>query len=197
MLDRYPKMAGNETVQVSMLSVMGKLGDVHAVSLLKKEFDSSNPVIRQAAFRAMTDWPGSDFIDTMKALAAEKNSDEKNRILAFRAYIRMLDDSVTQANRKNSIDALIAAYPMAPRVEEKKIVIGAIGHFDDIATLTFLQTLMTNPDLKAEVEVSLIQICEKLLPQNPSAVKPVLESLKNTSSNESIKKKAGELLALN
>jgi hypothetical protein len=86
---------------------------------------------------------------------------------------------------------------MAPRVEEKKIVIGAIGHFDDIATLTFLQTLMTNPDLKAEVEVSLIQICEKLLPQNPSAVKPVLESLKNTSSNESIKKKAGELLALN
>ncbi|MBM4104612.1 MAG: hypothetical protein FJ263_11325 [Planctomycetes bacterium] len=193
-LDQYPKMTGKDPVQASMLGVLGKLGDVHAVSLLEKEFESTNPTLRQAAFRAMTDWPGDDFIDTMKALAVEKNSDEKSRILAFRAYVRMLDDSAVEGNRKDRVDALIAAYSTAPRLEEKKIVIGTMGHFDDIETLTFLQKVMIDPDLQAEAQASLIRVCEKLLPQNPSAVKPVLMSLRDTSTNKTIKRKAGELL---
>jgi hypothetical protein len=194
LLDQYPKMAGNERVQASMLSVMGKLGDAHSVSLLKNEFKSSNPTLRQAAFRAMTDWPGDDFIDTMKTLAVQKEADGKNSILAFRAYVRMLGNSVTDANRSSRIDALIAAFPMAGRLEEKKILIGAMGQFDDVRILTFLQKEMAAADTKAEVQASMIQICEKLLPQNRSAVKPVLESLRADSSNESIKKKAEELL---
>ncbi|MHC5157578.1 MAG: hypothetical protein ACYSOZ_05685, partial [Planctomycetota bacterium] len=47
--------------------------------------------------------------------------------------------------------------------------------------------------LKAEAEVSLIQICEKLSERNPAAVKPVLETLKD-SQNETVKKKAQALL---
>jgi hypothetical protein len=194
LLDQYPKMAGKERVQASMLSVMGKLGDAHSVSLLKNEFKSSNPILRQSAFRAMTDWPGDDFIDTMKTMAASQKLEEKDRILAFRAYIRMIDETTVDANRQNNIEALIAAFQTAPRLEEKKLVIGTMAHFEDIKILNFLQKAMEDSDLKAEAQVSIIQVCEKLLPQNPSEVNPVLNTLKNAGINDTIKKKARKLL---
>lgn len=194
LLDQYPKMSGKEQVQASLLSVMGKLGDVHTVSLLKNEFKSSNPTLRQAAFRAMTDWPGDDFIDTMKILAAQKDADPKNTILAYRAYVRMLGDSVTDANRGSRVDALLAAYPMAGRLEEKKLLIGTMGRFDDVRILTFLQKEMAAADLKAEAQAGMIQICEKMPAKNRSAVKPVLEALIADSATASIKEKAEELL---
>ena len=194
LLDQYPKMVDNEKAQVSMLNVMGKLGDVHAVSLLRKEFASDKPAIQQAAFRAMVDWPGSDFTDDMKDLA-QTATESKNKILAFRAYVRMLDSAVTDENRAITRDALFEAYQIASRSEEKKIVIGVLGHYYTIETLTFLQKAMEEPDLMAEVQTSMMQICEKLLPQHPESVRPILASLEKDGFNESIKKKAAEVLA--
>ena len=190
MLTKYGSTT-NENSKVSLLHVMGKLGDENSIELLKKEFSSKNPTIQKAAFRAMTDWPGSDFVEEMKTLA-QSDSDTQTKVLAFRAYIRMLDAS-TDVNQQQTVEDLIGAYPMAERPAEQKIVIGTLARYGDISVLNFLEKIMHEPELRDEVEASLIRVCEKLLIQNPSDVKPVLQKLKDTSMNKSIKKKAEEL----
>lgn len=182
-----------ENAKVSMLRVLGKLGDQNAVELLKKEFLSKEPALQEAAFRAMAQWPGNDFMKEMKALA-RSDKDAKTKILAFRAYIRMVDASATDENRPKTVDTLIGAFTMAQRPDEQKIVISTLGNYGHRRALIFVKKTLDEPALKAEAEVSLIKISEKLLSQNPSAVRSVLQNLKETSENKSIQKQAEELL---
>lgn len=187
-LDAYESTAVQKT-KMSLLRVLGKLGDPDSVLLLRKEYRSPNPAISGAAFRAMTHWPGSDFIREMKSVA-ENAPDAKTKTMAFRAYVRML--KVSGDSQQAIVDKLIAAYAMADQVSEQKIVIAAISHYGNLKAMNFVDQKAAEPALKAEAEVGLIQICEKLKSQNPSAVRPVLERLK-ASQNESVKKKAGQL----
>lgn len=186
-LDKYASTRELQA-RVSMLRVLGKIGDPHAVSLLKKERASSDSTIGQAAFRAMADWPGDDFKAEMKKLA-QSNDDEKTKILALRAYIQMLNKSAD----KKSVDELIAAYAMAERADEQKIVIAALGDHGSLKAMNFVKSKLSDPTLKAEAQVCLIQICEKLVNRNPSGIKPILQALKNCD-NETVKAKAAELL---
>jgi type 1 glutamine amidotransferase len=190
-LDKYGKIAGNEDARVSLLRVLGKLGDSDAIALIKSEYASSNEKLQEAAFRAMTDWPQNDFIGKMKTLARSAE-DEKTRILAFRAYIRMLTDS--GKNEQGIVDELIAAYSLAERPDERKYVIGVLGNYGNEKALKFVKDKVAEPDLKAEVQVSLLQICEKLRNERPSAVNPVLRMLKENGSSESVRNRAEELL---
>lgn len=189
-LDKYASTEDVE-VRISMLRVLGKIGDTHAVSLLNKERASSDSKISNAAFRAMADWPGSDFIEEMR-MAANSSPDTKMKILAFRAYIRILDTSV-EMDQQQIVNKLIAAFRMAPRTEEQKIVIGTLGHYGNLRGLAFAKRALNETALRAEAEVALIQICEKLLKQEPSKVKPVLNYLKDNAKSESVRNRAREL----
>lgn len=189
LLAEYPKMADNETVQVSMLNVIGKLGDAHAVSLLEKEFSSSNPAIQEAAFRAMADWPGNEFADHMKKLA-QSDADAKTKVLAFRAYVQIVGKNMNDG----TADELIAAYAFAPRADEQKVVIGALGNTSSTAALKFVQNKLSDSALKAEAQVAAVNICEKIANFDPSSVKPVLQVLKDCD-NTSVREKAAELMA--
>ncbi|MHC5082408.1 MAG: ThuA domain-containing protein [Planctomycetota bacterium] len=183
---KYPTVE-DPAAKVSMLRVMGKLGDKHSIALLKQAYASSDAAISQGAFRAMADWPGSDFVAEMKQLAAE-GEDAKTRILAFRAYVRMLSDS--NAGTNQIVDDLIAAFKMAEQVNEKKLVVSALGKFGNNQSLQFLKEAYADSQLKAEAEVSLVDVCKQTAKQNTSAAKAVLQEVLENTSNESVKKNA-------
>ena len=174
-----------------MLRVIGRLGDTDTVSLLRKEHTSSNVKISEAAFRAMTDWPGDDFIDEMKILASSSNV--KTKILAFRAYVRMLID-YSERGQNEIVDALISFYPLADRPEEKRLVIGEMGQYGTQKALEFIVGVLEDSHLKAEAEVSFVSICEKLEKRDQFAVKSVVQEIKMTTKNESVKKRAQVIL---
>ncbi len=190
-LDEYSEVPDVES-KASLLRVLGKLGDVDAIPLLNTTYTDSNEGLKDAAFRAMTDWPGNEYLKKMKALA-QSGSDEKTKLLAFRAYIRMLENSGI-SDQKQIVKELALAYAIAERSEERKIVIGSLGNYGEIQALRFVQKKLEDTTLRAEAEVSLIQICEKLMPQDSSVVTPVLRSLVKDGSSESVRNRAQGLL---
>jgi hypothetical protein len=190
-MDKYAAISDNEPAKLSLLRIMGRLSQPNTIRLLKREQASSNENLSEAAFRAMTDWQGDDFIGEMKTLA-QTSADAKTKILAFRAYVRMLKET-DRKNQQQKVDDLIAAYALAERPDEQKIVIGSLGDFGTAKALGFVKDKLDEPALQAEAGVSLIQISEKLLTRNPGAVLPVLRELK-ASGSEAVRKKADELL---
>lgn len=190
-MEQYSKVQ-DEQAKVSLLHVMGKLGDPQSVPVLKEAYASSDKAIAEAAFRGMTDWPGVEFLDQMKTVAQD-DPDLKNKVLAYRAWIRMLNDSATDENQQQIVDGLIEAYAMAPRVEEKKLVISALGNYGNVSALEFVNEKTADEALKAEAEVALIDICEALGFRNRTAVTPVLEKLVE-SQNEIVSSRAERLL---
>lgn len=189
LLTKYPEVQDKKT-KISLLHVMGKLGDPQSVPLLKEAYESDDADIHQAAFRAMTNWLGSDFLDRMKDIA-EKDPDMKTKILAFRAYVRMLKESGRKDN--DIVNALITSWQMVQRPEEKRLIVAALADYGDPRALEFVQKALEDPEYKAEAEVSLVAICERLAKQHASLIKPILSELLN-SSNETVKSKAREIL---
>lgn len=190
-LARYDSVA-DEAAKASLLRVLGKLGDSNAIPLLEKEKDASSDTLRQAALRAMADWPGSDFMDEMETLARE-GKDERSRILAFGAYVRMVMDA-SDKNSNTGVDALVEAFRMAPRPDEQRLVIGAIGGFATDKALDFVTAAMDNPELKAEAQASAVRICETGGVRKFAQGKEVLDRIIAETSNENMKKRAQKLL---
>ncbi len=192
-MSRYAAVSGNDDARVSLLRVLGRLGEADAVRLIKREYTSANEKLSEAAFRAMTDWRGDDFIDEMKTLA-QTAPDARTKIVGFRAYVRMVRES-EHKNQQQKVDDLIAAYSLAERPDERKIIIGSLGDFGSAKAFSFVKEKLDDPALQAEAGVSLMQISEKLMTRNPSAVVSVLRELKQSDPGESIQKKAEELIA--
>jgi type 1 glutamine amidotransferase len=183
LLSQYGQTDSAEA-KASLLRVMGKLGDRHSRKLINSQFDSNDPLISEAAFRAMTDWPGADFAARMKDVA-QSATDLRMQVMAYRAYVRMLGTDSA---------ALIDAYAIAPRPEEQKAVIGALAGCDSEQALLFVRKLSENSDLKTEAQMCMIGICEKLKASNAAAAAPVLRELADSGSTDAVKKRASELL---
>lgn len=190
-LGKYTSITSEQS-KASMLRVMGKLGDENSVALIKKEYASKNATLHEAAFRAMSDWPGSDFMAEMKELAQSGN-DAKTKILAFRAYLKAIQSSADEMKIEQKVDALIEAFSIAQRPDEKKMVIGALADYRSIKALYFVKGCQDNDTLRAEAEIGVLQICQKLFKEYPKTVKPILIELKDSTNNESIVSKINEM----
>ena len=183
------KSLSNSNAKQSFLKVMGKLGGNEIAAILKAEYASSDAAIKEAAFRAMTEWPGEDFISEMKSLA-KTGADAKTRILAIRGYLKMI-----QAHGgKNSGDLALEAYDMAERADEKRMVIGAMADFASKKVLMFLAQALDNPEFKAEAEISTVGVAKKLAGRCPDEVISVMKKILDSSSSDTIKKQAKEVI---
>ena len=140
----------------------------------------------------MTDWPVAEFIEQMKELAAN-SKDPMTKILALRGYIRMLG-LVTDRNKIEVTNDLIAAYKMAERKDEQRLIIGQMGNHGNEKALKFTVKMLKEPGLKGEAEVSAVKICEKMGLKPAKTVTEVLERIISTTSNKTLKKDAEKLL---
>jgi hypothetical protein len=178
--------------KVSFVRVLGRLGDVNAIETLRTMRASSDAALSDAAFRAMVDWPGTDFFDQMRQLATG-SGDETQKVLAFRAYIRMLasGDGKTEAQ---IVDELAGAMKLSDRPQEQRLVLSALAAYGTPKALDLAQAAMANPELKAEAEVAVVGICEKLLPSAPEKAMAGLEAVKAQTASAALKERAQKLL---
>lgn len=184
--------AKDEQAKVSLLKVIGMIGDPGSSELLKKEFGSSDGAISEAAFRGMAEWPGGDFIDLMKT-QAQSATDEKRHILALMAYVRMADLVYGATDMTKAVDSLIEAFNMAKRVDEKKLVISSLGNYPDARVVEFLSPYLDAPELRAEAEVGIVTACQQLR-SRPQQVTAILEKISNTTTNETLKTNLDRML---
>ena len=185
---KYGKL-GSVNAKEAFLKVMGKIGSSEIAGILKSEYASSNEKLKEAAFRAMTEWPGTEFISLMKELA-QNGKDEKTKILAMRGYLKMIQE--------NGSDAKLAleAFDMAERKEEKRMVIGAMGDFASKAVFEFLNKMIDGSEYKAEAEISAANMAKKLATRCPEYVKANIDKFVAKLSSDSVKKIAKDAVKL-
>ena len=179
----------DDKAKQSFLKVMGKIGGKEIASILKATYSSSNPVLKEAAFRAMTEWPGDDFTAEMKELA-KSGKDAKTRILAFRGYLRMIQSQ----GGDNSSKLAIEAYEMAERDDEKRMVIGAMADFADKHVLEFLCDSLDNSSFSAEAAISAVSAADKLAGCCPQTVIAAMEKVAAGTGSDSVKKQAQDVI---
>ena len=111
--------------RASLLRVLGRIGGSKALATVAGETQSKDPDIRDAAIRALADWPTIDAYDRLLAIA--KSKEQLNlRVLALRGCVRVVESG--QMHPAEAVRYHEKTMAAAERVDEKRLVLGALAN---------------------------------------------------------------------
>jgi HEAT repeat protein len=150
----------NPNQQKALILVLGKIGDDSSLSEVRRALVDDDPAVREAAGRALTEWPTSTAKDDVFWLA--KNSDHPTlQVLAVRAYVRMV--GLDRFRRPEAaVNALRAVLPWARRPEERMAVLGVLPLFPSREALTLAESFLSDASVQEEARVAVERLRRSL-----------------------------------
>jgi HEAT repeat protein len=179
--------------KAALYQILGRLGDPDSLDLVREGLKSPDTRLQEAAFRGLTEWPGPEVMGDMKRWAAEGTT-ESQRVLAFRAYVRMVRQSDMPTDAKGS--TLSDALTLAPRESEKKVVLSALAEVPCEQSLAAALGCLEQESIRPEAQAAVLSICRKLAFSQPSVCQDALKKLLETSPAEQTEKAARDLLKM-
>ena len=175
-------------VLLRLLAVLPGDKSLAAVRTAMKDADER---VRDAATRALTEWPGAEVVDDLLAVAATGN--RTHRILAVRGCVRVL---ALGANRSG--DQTVALYArllkLASRPEEKKLVLAALAEVGHVDALKLIEPLMADRTVQAEARSAAIKVARAVAGADYDLARGVLEKIA-AAGDDRIKQEAAAALA--
>lgn len=156
------RLAGEKDAKrrADILRVLGKIGDDSALPLVRTALGDPDATVVDAAVRALTDWPTISARDDVLDIA-EMSLALNHRVLAVRAYVRMIGLEPNRSPEGAAAD-LLKILSLAPRTEEKKLVLGLLGRFPCVTSLKTAESLLADPAVTAEAKVAADRIRKAL-----------------------------------
>jgi HEAT repeat protein len=160
----------------SLLRLLPGCADAHALAALKTAVADSDPGIRDAAIRALAEWPDAAAWDTLAGLCNQSDN-EVLQGLALRGLVRLASE---ENGRPDSV--LAGRYLMlvasARTDADFRLVLGALAGVAHPDALHLAVSLLSRPGLRAEAEAAVRRIAEAIKGQYPDAAKEALRQIK-------------------
>ena len=176
----------------SLIALLPTCGDEQALAAVKTERTSTDASLREAALRALTDWPDADAVDALLT-EAEQATQNNERVLALRGAVRLL---------RQSIDLpLVAikfqfqrALTLARNDDETKLILSGLAGVQHGFALQLLAPHLDNPAVRAEAVQAAMTLSRRLCGAFPEPTKAVLQKLVSLPVEPAVKKSAADLL---
>ncbi len=147
----------NGEQQIKLLQTLARLGGAKAFEQVLGETKNPNADIRDAAIRALADWPEPVALPELLRLAREEK-DLSYHVLAMRAALRLLDAAEFPSEEK--LRLYREAISLAHRVDEKKLALAGLANVKSIAALDFVSAFFDEDTLSLEAALAAIKIAE-------------------------------------
>ncbi len=138
--------------RADLLRVLGKIGDDSALPLVRGALADPDPAVIDAAVRALAEWPTIAARDDVLGIAGS-TLEITHRLLSLRAYVRLIGLEPNRAPEGAAAD-LLKALALAPRPEEKKLVLGLLGRFPCVTSLKTAESLLADPTVAPEAKLA-------------------------------------------
>ncbi len=176
----------------SLLSVLGKIGDEAALPVLRESLGDKDDKIKDAAVRALSDWPtATPAADLLKV--AQTSENQVHKTLALRGYVRLAG---LKSNRpaEETMKMYKDAMSLAADVSEKKMVLSGLGSTESFEAMQMASSYLDDKELKDEAEAAVVKIAESTIKGHSSATKEILRKVIEGTTNESVREQAQKLL---
>ncbi|MCF7957104.1 MAG: ThuA domain-containing protein [Phycisphaerae bacterium] len=178
-LAALPKV-DNQNDKVSLLMVLGKLGNNNALPVLRAALKDSDPITKTSVIRALAGWPNAGPMEDL-FLVAKNDSSANNQIVALRGYIKMATYP-SERSSAESVEKLSQAMALANRSEEKRAVLAALPSLASKEALALAEKSLSVTSLQSEAKLAVEKI-KKIIAG--SKIK-VSASLNNNNANLAI-----------
>jgi len=159
-----------------LVRLLGRTAAPKALAALRTALKDKEAPVRDAAVRALAEWPDPTPADDLLTLA--RTSDQQtHKVLALRGYVRMA------AASRSPTGMYVRAMELAERAEDKRLVLGGLGTADSPEALKLVMAYLKDPALQNEAALAVVQIAGRLQERDKArareAVKAVLAVIKD------------------
>src|SRR5262249_33869257 len=109
-----------------LFDVLAMLGGNEALTAVSSYTSSSNEAVKDAAIRALANWPDFAATQPLLAIAADPNASRVHSVLAIQGVVRLVKGSEREPSAAR-VDAAQAALKACMRDQDKKLVVSAFA----------------------------------------------------------------------
>ncbi len=187
------KVKGNSAARAAILRVLGSIGNRTAYLVVRQGLSDPNDQVREAAIRALAEWPDdAPAADLLEVARSAKTP--VRRILALRGYVRMIGVRPDRPAGE-ALAMCRQALALAPRDEERRLALGALGNIPTADALALAQTYLDKPALKNEAAVAVIRIARAIGGLDPQLAKEAIAKATAATKNPNVQKQAKDAIA--
>ena len=175
-----------------MLDFLPRLGGAPALQAARAQAGSSVSPIREAAVRALADWPDAGPMPELLKLA-QNTPNQKLRVIAFRGYVRMIGTTqkLTEAEKIELCRKAVAA---APSREEVKPLLATLSTLPRPESLRIAVSCLKDPALRQESALAAIAIAPQIARDNPKEVRSAMKQILASAPSRTVRNKAQKIL---
>jgi len=184
-----------EATKGVILDLGAEAGDSNALKLERKVMASGNKALYGRALRALAKWPNKSAAGDLLG-EATKASQEVDRIVALRGYIRIAGMESARLSATERLGMFKTALKLTKRDSEKKQIVAGLQYATSLEALDMLAKYMDDPAFHAEAEMSAANLISKLYKKHPAEAGAMAQRLlksKNKTVVGKAKKVVGEL----
>jgi len=185
------KISDNET-QISLIEVLGNIGSDGALPVLRDFLNHPDNDIQYSTIKSLSRWPNDDPAMDLKEIF-ENSEDIKKHTLALQGYVQLLSISESLTEDQKAM-AFQKAFYQALNLDEKKIILSAMGNIGSLKALEMSVGLISDKDLQLEAEASIINMSDKISNRFLTEKRKWLERAIEGSDNENFKNNVKEII---
>ena len=180
-----------ETKQ-ALLRLLCSVGCAKSLQSLRTAANDANTETRDAATRALCEWPDLDAAGDLLNLG-KTGATPTYKLLGIRGYLRLAANADVQPQQK--LDMCKLAAELIQRDDEKRLLLGVLGSVPNGPSLQMVATYLDNPGTKEEAATAAVAIVERMSRgRNAGPLPPVagdvMQKVAQVSGNAELVKKA-------
>ncbi len=180
------------SARASFMLVLGNIGDPDALPVLRESLTASDPQIRDAAIRALSEWPTPAPAAHLLQVA-QTAEQQRPRVLALRGYIRLIglpsDRSATE-----TVQMYQKAMNLAENVSEQRAILSGLAELEALPAMQMAGKYLDQAALSQEAAAAVVEIAEAIHSEHPEETRTLLEKVVKITGSESIRSAAQDVL---
>ena len=180
----------------SLFDVLALLGGNDALTVLSSSAGGSNEEVKDAAVRALANWPDFPATTPLLVIASDPNTKRVHNVLAVQAIARLVKSSDKEPAALR-LKTAIAAMHTAARDEEKKLMLSALASVPDRTAGEAIKPFLSIPKYREEAGLAAVTLAEALRKTDKPAAKDLAEAVKKAAVSDEATRRANALLRKN
>ncbi|MCY2989864.1 MAG: HEAT repeat domain-containing protein [Planctomycetota bacterium] len=181
-------------VRCALLGILARVPSASSLIALRAAAADADSVVQDAAVRGLADWPDAAAMPDLLGLARSAQK-PAHKVLALRGVVRLA--ALPSAGPAGQlVKQLAEALTLATRVEEKKLVLGALAEVPDVAAMDLAAGCLSNQELEVEAATTVVKIAKKVQRTKPDAAGAAIKKIMDLCQTPAARQVAESALIL-